>query len=282
MQRRDRRSFDQFRDISIVYEGLDRVDGSARFGFGQTQSLVSVSGPIEVRPLSELPSQATLDITVRPLASVPGTDSKAVASTLKSILSPTLLLSHNPRSLIQIVGQALCGNESGSGTGSSGRGWNASLVASLINATSAALINAGSIPMKGVVCAVAVGRISGVGKTTQLILDPSEAELSELSGSGSFAFFFSSTLGSSGSKTGSDIPSCSLIWTNYSSLGSTSFDESELSGAQQLAEKGAVDIWKQLKQSVGSMGKRTPPTKRVDEVVVGAEDSEPEEEKMEI
>ena len=126
---------------------------------GQTKSLASVSGPIEVRIAHEHPSQATLDVQVRPLPGIPGTDAKALATTLRSIFAPSLFLSHHPRTLVQVVAQALCGSESGSGTGSAGRGWNASLVASLVNATAAALVNAASVPMRGVVCAVAVGRL---------------------------------------------------------------------------------------------------------------------------
>lgn len=34
MLRQDGRRSDQLRPLSIVYENLDRVDGSARFGFG--------------------------------------------------------------------------------------------------------------------------------------------------------------------------------------------------------------------------------------------------------
>lgn len=34
MARPDGRKFDQLREVRITYEGLDRVDGSARFAFG--------------------------------------------------------------------------------------------------------------------------------------------------------------------------------------------------------------------------------------------------------
>lgn len=214
---------------------------------GETKTLVSVSGPIEVRPNLELPSQAALEIHVRPLASISGTDSKALATNLKSILSPALLLSHHPRTLVQIVAQALCGTDSGSGMGSVGRGWSASLIASLVNASSAALINTGSVPMRGIVCAVAVGRKSSEGGT-ELVLDPSEAELPHLLGGGCFAFFFSAVLSSS-SSTG--IPPCSLLWTNYTT--NTPFDEAELERARGLAEAGVRKVWKALKKSVGTM-----------------------------
>ncbi|KAI0918491.1 hypothetical protein AcV5_002471 [Taiwanofungus camphoratus] len=251
ISRTDGRRPDQLRKLTVVYEGLDRVDGSARFGFGQTQSLTSVSGPIEVRPNLEIPSQATLDVQIRPLASISGTDSKALALVLKAILTPALLLSQHPRTLVQIVGQALCGSDSGHGTGSVGKGWNASLIASLVNASSAALINASSVPMRGVVCAVSIGRLPSTSGTT-LVLDPTEMELSRLTGGGCFAFLFSSVLSSSPKDT-ADIPPCSLLWTNYTA--NTPFDESELSSAHGLAEQGAREVWKTLKDSVSWMEK---------------------------
>ncbi|PIL33438.1 hypothetical protein GSI_04060 [Ganoderma sinense ZZ0214-1] len=240
---------DETRQITITYEGLDRVDGSARFGFGPTKSLASVSGPIEVRIAHEHPSQATLDIQVRPLPGIPGTDAKALATTLKSIFAPSLFLSHHPRTLVQVVAQALCGSESGSGTGSAGRGWNASLVASLVNATAAALINAASVPMRGVVCAVAVGKLRSEPEQGGLLLDPEEAELGKLAGSGCFAFLFSSSLPASGSAS-SGVPQCSLLWTNYTTT--APFDVTELGKARELAKKGAREGWLALKESIGS------------------------------
>ncbi|TBU43476.1 hypothetical protein BD309DRAFT_960541 [Dichomitus squalens] len=242
------RKLDALRDISVIYERLDRVDGSARFGFGETKSLASISGPIEVRPALENPSLATLDIQIRPLPGIPGTDSKALATTLKAIFAPSLFLSHHPRTLIQVVGQALCGSESGSGTGSAGRGWNASLVASLVNAAAAAFVNASSVPMRGVVCAVAVGRL-GSDAGGGLVLDPEEAELAKLAGSGCFAFLFSSLLAGSGAAA-SEVPSCSLLWTSYTTA--APFDLAELGRARELAQEGARQVWLALRESVGS------------------------------
>ena len=220
-----------------------------QFNPGETKSLASISGPIEVRPALENPSQATLDVQIRPLPGIPGTDAKALATTLKAIFAPALFLAHHPRTLVQVVAQALCGSESGRGTGSAGRGWNASLTASLVNATAAAFVNAGSVPMRGVVCAVAVGRLGGPDAGEGLVLDPEEAELGRLAGSGCFAFLFSSLLGGS-EEAGADVPTCSLLWTNYTTA--APFDVAELGRARELAEKGARQVWLALKESVGS------------------------------
>lgn len=35
--RRDNRKADELREIGVIYEGLDRVDGSATFRFGELQ-----------------------------------------------------------------------------------------------------------------------------------------------------------------------------------------------------------------------------------------------------
>ncbi|KAI0338073.1 hypothetical protein BDW22DRAFT_1363464 [Trametopsis cervina] len=250
MLRSDGRRSDEMRPIVVAYEKLDRVDGSARFAFGETETTASVSGPLEARASLESPSQATLDIHIRPLASVPGTDSRAFATILKTVLAPSLLLSHNPRTLIQLVGQALCGSDSGSGTGTVGHGWNISLMASLINASTAAFVNSGSIPMRGVVCAVAIGRLpngsSGEPGCT-LVLDPSEIELPKLEGGGCFAFLFSATTSKSLVQT--EVPAASLLWRNYSASNG-SFDETEFANAQSLARHGAEELWHAMKRSL--------------------------------
>ncbi|CAL1698844.1 unnamed protein product [Somion occarium] len=257
MIRNDGRSEHEFRKVEIVYEGLDRVDGSARFAFGQTESIVSVSGPVEVRPASENPSQATLDIFIRPLASLPGTDAKSISNTLKSIFTPALLLSQHPRTLIQLVAQALCGSETGSGTGSAGRGWNSSLIATLINATTAALVNASSVPMKGTVCAVAVGTIGEPSTNDRIfVVDPSEVELPSLTSSGCFAFMFSSTLPPQSGSLKSVVPPSSLIWTNFGSVNGTPFDENDLTHATKLGARAAAEIWLCMKESLATIEKK--------------------------
>lgn len=219
-----------------------------------TECIVSVSGPIEVRPASENPSQATLEVFIRPLASLPGTDSKSISNALKAIFTPVLLLSRHPRTLVQIVGQALCGSETGGGTGSVGRGWNASLIATLINATAAALLNTGSIPMKGIVCAVAVGVLNEPSSEDRtFVVDPSEAELPMLSASGCFAFMYSSTLTSSEKSSETATPPSSLVWTNFSSSRGIPFSEVDLKIATDVASRTASKLWAQMKQSIISL-----------------------------
>ncbi|TFK46520.1 hypothetical protein OE88DRAFT_1687641 [Heliocybe sulcata] len=262
--RADGRTAEQLRKLSIVYEGLDRADGSARFAFGPTTpTLTSVSGPIEPRPQSEHPSLATLEIHVRPLHSLPSTQSRQLAAVLKSIFSQTILLNQNPRTLIQMVVQALSVSEvvghSGLGAGTAGV-YGPGTIASMVNSASLALINAGSIPLRGVVCAVAVGRLasssaSAPASTSSLILDPSPEEIPNLTAQGVFAFLFSSAL--SGTSPTSEPPS-ELIWSNWSStnLGTAEIDEGlvdELGRAREMAKQGAVEVWRQIRSSVHGM-----------------------------
>ncbi|KAJ7626532.1 exosome component Rrp46 [Mycena polygramma] len=219
--RRGGRKTDELRALKIELEGLARVDGSARFGFGNTVALASVSGPIEVRLAAENPSLSTFEVLLRPLSNVPATQSKSLAATIRAALLPSLILSQNPRTLIQLVIQTLSPIGSKSSDG---------LVAAMINASTIALLNAGSIPMKGVVCAVAIGRIKSV-----LAVDPAEEEEASLDASGCFSFAF-----------GNGIDDARCVWTNWKS--SRSFNDAELAQCKLLAFTAARSVWLQIQK----------------------------------
>lgn len=213
---------------------------------GDTKAIASISGPIEVRIAAEQPSRLTFEVILRPLSNVPGTESKSLSSTLRSLLIPSLILTRNPRTLVQLVVQSLVPIE----VGGQGNLRTSSLVSALINASTLALLSAGNIPMCGVVCAVAVGRISVKSSTcTTLILDPSEEEIPSLEASGCFAFLFAA--GPNG-RALENVPSSEVVWNNWQST--TSFSEEELLRAQDLARDGAEHVWVSMKQSIGSMG----------------------------
>ncbi|KAJ7673943.1 exosome component Rrp46 [Mycena polygramma] len=219
--RRGNRRIDELRTLEIDLERLARVDGSARFGFGDTAALASVSGPIEVRLAAENPSLSTFEVLLRPLSNVPATQSKSMAATIRAALLPSLILSQNPRTLIQLVVQSLSSARSKSSDG---------LIAAMINASTLALLDAGSIPMKGIVCAIALGRIGSV-----LLIDPTEQEEATLDASGCFAFAF-----------GNGIDDARCIWTNWKS--SRSFDEAELTQCNALASDAARSVWLQIQK----------------------------------
>jgi len=240
----------------MEYELLSRVDGSARFGFGtplknsrvsrpadkaidDVHVLASVSGPIEVRLAAENSTKATFEVSVRPLASIPGTDSKALGATIKSLLAPSLLLTRHPRTLIQLAIQSLSPSLP-KGAPSLHPG----IAAASINASSLALMNA-SVSMKGVACAVAVARAS----SEQLILNPTTDQLEASTASGCFAFIFTAA------ESPNNRLDVSEVWSNWrSSLG---FDVEEMVVARDLAQQGARDVWELMKESVGSVGVST-------------------------
>jgi len=242
--RADGRGNEDIRPLRIVYERLDRVDGSGRFGFGETQYLASVSGPIEVRFAAEQPSKATFEVNVRPLSSLPGTESKALAVALRGLLSPSIVLSSNPRTLIQLVVQSL--------TPSPVESFSPSLVAACINASSLALLDARSVPMISVVCAAAVARLDSATEevVSALVLDPSEAESREGTGCGCFAFSFATEI--SGSPQLQNTPASRLVWTNWHAKDGV-FDEGEFTRAQAVGLAGAEFVWRAIKLSVPQM-----------------------------
>ncbi|THG96802.1 hypothetical protein EW145_g7715 [Phellinidium pouzarii] len=227
----------ELREVSVAFDGLDGVDGSARFSFGETKALSSVSGPIEVRLAAEQASKATFEVIVRPLSGLSGTESKVLASALRGALLPSVILTNSPRTLVQLVAQALtpvC-----TSTGSLFRA-NPAFFAALINASSLALLNAASVPMRGVVCAAAVGRLQNSGA---LLADPAEEERSALDGGGAFAFLVS------GAKAGGDVPQprAELVWSSWSAA---PFYEDELARATELARVGAVRVWEHMREGI--------------------------------
>ena len=206
-----------------------------------THVLASVSGPLEVRLAAENPTKATFEVSVRPLASIPGTDAKALGATIKSLLTPSLLLTRHPRTLIQLVVQPLSPSLMGSSKGISS--FHPTIAAASINASSLAMMNA-SVTMKGVVCAIAVARTT----SGELILNPGTDQLASSTASGCFAFIFTAA------ELSNDRLHASEVWSNWqSSLG---FDVAEVFGARKLAQQGARQIWELMKESVRSVGER--------------------------
>ncbi|KZP17086.1 ribosomal protein S5 domain 2-like protein [Athelia psychrophila] len=262
MSRHDGRANDELRKTTITYERLDRVDGSARFIFGETAALASLSGPMEVRLALEHPSRATLEVILRPLSNMPGTEAKSLASTIRTLLTPALLLTANPRSLLQLVLQSLSPGVSGTEKSADPR-----LVAAMVNASTLALLNAGSVPMQGVVCAVAVGLLSPSPPSSSsssssaqspsapasvLVLDPSDAELRNLQGSGCFAFMFSASAARAPatSQATDEVLPCEPVFSSWQASPAP-FSAEELFSARALARAGAATVWAAMKDSIG-------------------------------
>ncbi|EEQ37932.1 3' exoribonuclease family, domain 1 protein [Clavispora lusitaniae] len=86
---------------------LSQVDGSARLTAGNTKVVVSVTGPIEPKPRQELPTQASLEIVVRPSRGLAATKEKVLEDLLRSVLQSAIVRYKYPRQLIQVVVQFL-------------------------------------------------------------------------------------------------------------------------------------------------------------------------------
>lgn len=238
--------------VKISYDGLAGVDGSARFTFGNVSSaLASVSGPVAARPNSEHPARATIEVHVRPLSGTSGTAEKHLSAAFKGIFERACILSQHPRTLIQIVVQALSSSQPPS---PSIPGPWCTLIAAEINACSLALLNAGSIPMRGVVCAVALGRHSEGGRVKFV---PNPVEERTLDGAGCFAFLFGgvgSGPNTASRKTEGSGPS-EVVWRSFRGASGASplVDVHEVTKATETARKEAYEVWLYMKQSVAKL-----------------------------
>ncbi|KAJ4481083.1 hypothetical protein J3R30DRAFT_3464102 [Lentinula aciculospora] len=255
-------------DFVLSFDSLSRVDGSARFGFGlHPQYLTSVSGPIEVRLASEQPSQATIEVHVRPLTNVPGIESKKAAVLLKEVLQMEVIMEANPRTLTQFVVQALVPTLK----------MTDELVAAMINCCTLSLLNAGSVPMRGVICAVSIGRLSSAnGEIAIYKVQPVEEQKSGMEATGCFAFLFSDSFSSNAC-----VSSC--VWTNWRSSHTESgkaVEEDDLMRALDVARSAARRVWEQMKLLVEE--RERPRTKMKEILVKSATPAITEAEKMDV
>ncbi|TRM62895.1 3' exoribonuclease family, domain 1-domain-containing protein [Schizophyllum amplum] len=233
MHRSGGRQESDSREISISFDGLARVDGSARLSFGDTTALASASGPIEVRLAAEQPARATFEVNIRPISNVAATEAKSLAVAVRAALSPAVFLHQYPRTLLQLMIQALSPARAKQDDG---------LLAAMINAGSLALLNAGSVAMRGVVCAVPVARISD-GTSTSLVVDPDVDELTRALGSGCFAFLFSSA------------PTADCVWMHWRNAAGAPL-EKDLPAIRDFARNGARTILAAMKICCRQMGSR--------------------------
>lgn len=251
---------------------------------GKTAALASVSGPIEARLSAENPSQATFDVHLRPLSGVPATDARALASSIRSALLPSLILTHHPRTLIQLVLQALSSpaysqsywiqhTQAQSKPNLAGIGADHALAAALVNASTLALLKAGSVPMRGTVAAASVG----LSSTGELIVDPGEDQLIDLTASGCFAFLFADQ----------DAQCVWSSWKNVPTSSARGVTGIVISQAREVACTEARAIRDEMKCQIVNMGKKeqiripSPPIKQEKVQKIHARESE-DDDKMEI
>lgn len=192
--------------------------------------LIGLSGTTGKRNYSSIIFYSSLNRCVAFLA----TPEKHYAKQVRDVFEQILILSQHPRTLIQLIVQALSPistsqwnrpsystTPDGSVVQSSKRAAdvaNPTLIAAMLNAASLAFLNASSISMKGTLCAVAVGKTRSSTPSTRssvedsgLVLDPTEGEFEY--GWGVFAFVFGQAFGS-GNTAGSE-----LVWVDCVGLG---------------------------------------------------------------
>lgn len=163
--RNDGRRWDELRSIKMTTGVLERADGSAIVETGGTKVLAAVYGPREVYPKHlAVPDKAIFRVAYR-MASFSVEERKKpqpsrreieLSKVIKEAIEPAIFLEQFPRTVIDAYVLVL---QADGGT----------RVAS-INAVSLALADAG-IPMKGLVSAIAVGRLGD-----QVIVDLNDVE----------------------------------------------------------------------------------------------------------
>ena len=107
----------------------------------------------------------------------------------------------------------------------------------MINASTLALLNAGSVPMRGTVCAIAVGKVQG----GELLVDPEEDRTGELVQGGCFAFMVADGAGFDSNSTS--------VWTNWRTLKGGTFNEAEITEAREVARDAVKRVYTAMKSS---------------------------------
>ncbi|KAF8253842.1 ribosomal protein S5 domain 2-like protein [Wilcoxina mikolae CBS 423.85] len=125
---------------------LPRADGSATFKSGLTTVIASVNGPMEVKSRDELPDKTFIEVNVRPAIGVGGTRERALESRIISALSPLILRTYHPRTLLQIAVQLVEAEDHSDTT---------AILPVCLNAATLALIDAGT-PLASVLIATTV------------------------------------------------------------------------------------------------------------------------------
>jgi exosome complex component RRP46 len=195
-----------------------------------------------------------LETHLSPLSGVSATESKYLAAAVSSAVLPSLILSQHPRTLVQLVIQSLCSYEAQ---------WRDIMIASFINASTLAFLNAGSIPMRGVVCAVCVGRTSLLDGSSEYLVDPTRYEARSLDGSGCFAFLL---------QDASNASPGSLVWSSWHSGPSSVLADADAKQIHDLALHATTQLWHKMKELF-----KSPQIKRNNELdSYGAVDSEME------
>ncbi|KAJ3508139.1 hypothetical protein NMY22_g16709 [Coprinellus aureogranulatus] len=107
----------------------------------------------------------------------------------------------------------------------------------MINASTLALLNAGSVPMRGVVCAIAIGKTA----SGELLVDPEDSKTAELVQGGCFGFMVADGAGLESNSTS--------VWTNWRTLQGGTFSEEEVVEAREVARDAIGRIYEAMRSS---------------------------------
>ncbi|MBI4020518.1 MAG: exosome complex exonuclease Rrp41 [Candidatus Aenigmarchaeota archaeon] len=155
MTRADGRKNEDIRPITVRAGVLHRANGSALFSLGRTTAIAAVYGPRPLHPKHlQIPNKALLQTvySMTPFSTTervrpgPSRRSQEITKVVREALEPAVYVEEFPKATIDVYMDIL---QADAGTRTAA-----------INAASVALADAG-IPMRDLVCAVAVGKIDG-------------------------------------------------------------------------------------------------------------------------
>lgn len=148
---------------------LSRADGSATYTIPLYSIIAATTGPIEVSRRDELPSETTIEVSIRPSSGSGTPRERWLESILHSVLRSVLLVHLHPRTLIQVTLQVV--KEPGPGKFRKGRG-DVAVLPGLVNAAFLACVDAG-VPLGTTASAVCVA----VGEGGEVWREPTVKQL---------------------------------------------------------------------------------------------------------
>lgn len=167
--RPDGRNLMQLRPVCCKFSQISTCSGSARFGFGDSEVLCVIHGPVETRHKDEILDRAFLEVNFKTPKGYLSLNDRMNERTLLKLLSPVILDTTMPRTSIKITVQTF--SESNS------------ILAVAINAAILALVDA-AIPIKSLISSVTC-MLRDDGK---IILDPLDKEIESARSFHLFAF----------------------------------------------------------------------------------------------
>ncbi|KAI5452142.1 hypothetical protein NCC49_001080 [Naganishia albida] len=169
--RKDGRGATDMRTVEIQIGPLPNADGSGAFSFGTEAAIASFAGPLEP-PTARMDvfTEAVLAVNHRPLEGSAATSSKSLAAGLHTLYHSLLDLRTHPRTRTTLTVQSLNSAQPPS------QPLYVSSRAVALNSSTLAILNAGSIGMKGVPVAVGIAAVPTDGKGKQRAYDDVEED----------------------------------------------------------------------------------------------------------